>query len=323
MDEARAFLYWLLHASRLDRPRLPPVLTVHGRPVPAEREVAWPGYAGSRPVRFGNDARNQHQLDTYGWVLDAMWLLVSAGAPAVSRDMASRHGHGRLRGGALARTRRRHLGGTRRSRALRALQAHGVARARPCRADRRDASRSASATGPVESGTRRHRRRRQGPRGRSPAAHVRSCLRADRPRRCPVDPADARARASRLTAGGGHHRRGAARADGRRTTRLPVPAGSTTVSSAAKGRSCRARSGSSKPWPPPATWTSRPHCSSNFSPSADHSACTPKKPIPPPDNSSATSRRPSPTPHSSRRRSLCKDRYDGSNNRPNAIPNAT
>jgi GH15 family glucan-1,4-alpha-glucosidase len=79
-EQARAFLYWLLHASRLDRPRLPALLTLHGRRVPREREVSeWPGYGGSQPVRFGNDARDQHQLDNYGWVLDAMWLLVRAG----------------------------------------------------------------------------------------------------------------------------------------------------------------------------------------------------------------------------------------------------
>ena len=79
VDHSRAFLYWLLHASRLDRPRLPPVLTVHGTPAPAERAVPWAGFAGSRPVRFGNGARTQHQLDNYGWVVDAMWLLVRAG----------------------------------------------------------------------------------------------------------------------------------------------------------------------------------------------------------------------------------------------------
>jgi GH15 family glucan-1,4-alpha-glucosidase len=79
-EQARAFLYWLLHASRLDRPRLPALLTLHGRRVPPEREVReWPGYGGSQPVRFGNGARDQHQLDNYGWVLDAMWLLVRAG----------------------------------------------------------------------------------------------------------------------------------------------------------------------------------------------------------------------------------------------------
>jgi GH15 family glucan-1,4-alpha-glucosidase len=78
-EEARAFLYWLLHATRLHRPRLPALLSLDGRGVPAQRELDWPGFAGSRPVRFGNDARDQHQLDGYGWVLDAAWLLVDAG----------------------------------------------------------------------------------------------------------------------------------------------------------------------------------------------------------------------------------------------------
>jgi GH15 family glucan-1,4-alpha-glucosidase len=79
-DEARHFLAWLLHASRLDRPRLPVLLTLHGRHPTAERELdGWPGYAHSRPVRVGNDAANQHQLDGYGWVLDAAWLLTRAG----------------------------------------------------------------------------------------------------------------------------------------------------------------------------------------------------------------------------------------------------
>jgi GH15 family glucan-1,4-alpha-glucosidase len=80
VEQARAFLYWLLHASRLERPRLPALLTIHGRHVPPERELhGWPGYADSRPVRLGNGARDQHQLDIYGWVIDAMWLFVQAG----------------------------------------------------------------------------------------------------------------------------------------------------------------------------------------------------------------------------------------------------
>jgi GH15 family glucan-1,4-alpha-glucosidase len=80
VEEARHFLAWLLHASRLDRPRLPALLTLDGKHVPAERTFArWPGYADSRPVRFGNGAADQHQLDGYGWVLDAAWLLSSAG----------------------------------------------------------------------------------------------------------------------------------------------------------------------------------------------------------------------------------------------------
>jgi GH15 family glucan-1,4-alpha-glucosidase len=79
-DEARHFLAWLLHASRLDRPRLPVLLNLHGRHPTAERELdGWPGYAHSRPVRVGNGAAEQHQLDGYGWVLDAAWLLTRAG----------------------------------------------------------------------------------------------------------------------------------------------------------------------------------------------------------------------------------------------------
>ena len=87
--EARMFLAWLLHASRLDRPRLAPLLTVHGkRPRPERTIDHWPGYAGSRPVRIGNGAANQHQLDTYGWVLDAAWLVTRTGHPPRPGDLA-------------------------------------------------------------------------------------------------------------------------------------------------------------------------------------------------------------------------------------------
>jgi GH15 family glucan-1,4-alpha-glucosidase len=79
-DEARGFFGWLLHASRLERPRLPVLLTLHGRHAPQERVLqGWAGYAGSVPVRTGNGAADQHQLDGYGWVVDAAWILVQAG----------------------------------------------------------------------------------------------------------------------------------------------------------------------------------------------------------------------------------------------------
>ena len=79
-EEAAAFLYWLLHASRLNRPRLPPALRVDGRPTPKERELdGWPGYGGARPVRTGNAASRQHQLDGYGWVVDAAWAFHRSG----------------------------------------------------------------------------------------------------------------------------------------------------------------------------------------------------------------------------------------------------
>ena len=56
------------------------LFTLDGRPGPGETELAgWPGYADSRPVRIGNGAARQHQLDGYGWVIDAAWLLTDAG----------------------------------------------------------------------------------------------------------------------------------------------------------------------------------------------------------------------------------------------------
>lgn len=80
VDEARRFLGWLLHASRLQRPRLPVLLTLDGRHAPRESELeGWSGYARSAPVRVGNGAAEQHQLDGYGWVVDAAWVLVQNG----------------------------------------------------------------------------------------------------------------------------------------------------------------------------------------------------------------------------------------------------
>jgi GH15 family glucan-1,4-alpha-glucosidase len=79
-DEARAFMSWLLSATRLDRPHLPVLLTLHGKHPGKEHDLTgWPGYAGSQPVRVGNGAADQHQLDGYGWVLEAAWLLTEAG----------------------------------------------------------------------------------------------------------------------------------------------------------------------------------------------------------------------------------------------------
>lgn len=79
-EEARSFIDWLLHASRLTRPRLHVLYTLDGNPGPNERAIPEAaGYRGSRPVRVGNAASDQHQLDVYGWVLDAAWGMVRSG----------------------------------------------------------------------------------------------------------------------------------------------------------------------------------------------------------------------------------------------------
>jgi len=71
-DEAEAFLSWMFHATRLTHPRLRILYTPFGQNAPVEREIGYlSGYRGSRPVRIGNGARDQLQLDVYGEVIDA------------------------------------------------------------------------------------------------------------------------------------------------------------------------------------------------------------------------------------------------------------
>ena len=71
-EEATHFLDWLLHATRLTQPELRILYTVFGNPALKERESkVLRGYKGSSPVRIGNAARDQLQLDVYGEVIDA------------------------------------------------------------------------------------------------------------------------------------------------------------------------------------------------------------------------------------------------------------
>ncbi|MDQ3862208.1 MAG: glycoside hydrolase family 15 protein [Actinomycetota bacterium] len=71
-EEAEAFNGWVLHATRLTWPELQVLYDVFGEAKLPERELGHlEGYAGSRPVRIGNDAQGQFQLDVYGEVVDA------------------------------------------------------------------------------------------------------------------------------------------------------------------------------------------------------------------------------------------------------------
>jgi GH15 family glucan-1,4-alpha-glucosidase len=73
-SEARAFFSWLLHASQLTHPRLQVLYCLDGRIDAVERELPLAGYRGSAPVRIGNGAAEQLQLDVYGEVLSAAAL---------------------------------------------------------------------------------------------------------------------------------------------------------------------------------------------------------------------------------------------------------
>jgi len=73
LDEARAWRGWLLRACAGDPSQASIMYGVAGERRLPEMELPWlPGFHGSRPVRTGNGAWQQRQLDVYGEVLDAM-----------------------------------------------------------------------------------------------------------------------------------------------------------------------------------------------------------------------------------------------------------
>jgi GH15 family glucan-1,4-alpha-glucosidase len=72
-DEALAWRNWLLRAVAGDPAKMQILYGVAGERRIPEFAVDWlPGYAGSRPVRIGNAAHEQFQLDTYGEMMDAL-----------------------------------------------------------------------------------------------------------------------------------------------------------------------------------------------------------------------------------------------------------
>jgi GH15 family glucan-1,4-alpha-glucosidase len=105
----------MLHSTRLTWPEIRVVYDVHGEVSLRERELSHlEGYRGSRPVRTGNGAVDQFQLDVYGEVADAVFefierggrldrataaLLVAIGRTVCRRWREPDHGIWEIRGG--------------------------------------------------------------------------------------------------------------------------------------------------------------------------------------------------------------------------------
>lgn len=86
-DEAEDFLEWMLQATRLTQPKLRILYSLYGGNAMAERELPHlTGYCNSRPVRIGNAAKDQLQLDVYGEVIDAAAQFAFHGGK-LDRDM--------------------------------------------------------------------------------------------------------------------------------------------------------------------------------------------------------------------------------------------
>jgi trehalose-phosphatase len=102
IEEAEGYLRWLhgVLATLAGPERLHPLYTLSGSVIGAEAVIeSLPGYAGSRPVRVGNLANHQVQLDVFGPVVELVktlaeargelrdqdWQMVRAMAEAVTR----------------------------------------------------------------------------------------------------------------------------------------------------------------------------------------------------------------------------------------------
>lgn len=82
VDEARAWREWLVRAVAGDPSQLQIMYGLDGRRRLPEYALPWlSGYEGSHPVRVGNAAATQLQLDVWGEVLDGLHLARESGLP--------------------------------------------------------------------------------------------------------------------------------------------------------------------------------------------------------------------------------------------------
>jgi len=88
-DEARGWRDWLFRTVAGSPDQIQIMYGLGGERRLYEWEVPWlPGYEASRPVRIGNAAVNQVQLDVYGEMLDALYLAHQHGFPTTARGLA-------------------------------------------------------------------------------------------------------------------------------------------------------------------------------------------------------------------------------------------
>jgi len=82
-DEAKAWREWLLRAVAGQPKQMQILYGVAGERRITEQELPWlAGYQGARPVRVGNAAVDQFQLDVYGEVMDTLHLAHHMGLPS-------------------------------------------------------------------------------------------------------------------------------------------------------------------------------------------------------------------------------------------------
>lgn len=92
LHEARAWENWLLCAVAGDASQVQIMYGLRGERQIAESEISWlAGYRNSKPVRIGNQAATQFQLDIYGELADAFYQARSSGIPRRVRNLELQH----------------------------------------------------------------------------------------------------------------------------------------------------------------------------------------------------------------------------------------
>ena len=126
-EEAQAWGAWLRRSVAGTPAQIQTLYGLAGERWLMEWEVPWlAGYGGARPVRIGNAASAQLQLDVYGELMDALYQEMHLGLARPQRELGHPARAGHASGGDLGAAGREHLGGARRPAALHLLQGDGL-----------------------------------------------------------------------------------------------------------------------------------------------------------------------------------------------------
>ena len=155
--EALAWRDWLLRAVAGDVSKLQIMYGPGGERRLDEWEADWlPGYEGSAPVRIGNAASGQFQLDVYGEVMSALYSSARTEGVQSRAVLGPAEAAGRVPREGVEGARRRHLGGAGPAAALHPLQGHGLGRRGPGRPHPRGVAGPRRAARDVAVAARRH-----------------------------------------------------------------------------------------------------------------------------------------------------------------------
>ena len=126
-EEARAWGEWLIRAVAGSPRQVQIVYGIGGERRLPELIIPWlSGYENSCPVRVGNAASEQLQIDIYGEIADAIFPGFQAGHEANPTRRSLAASNFRISGDCLAGAGRRHLGSARRATAFRLFEGDGL-----------------------------------------------------------------------------------------------------------------------------------------------------------------------------------------------------